>query len=266
MIMSTEKQSRIGSSIALAAAGLFGISTALAAQDFPAPEQEEEERQPAQPEQREAAPEPEPRAEREVDEDGDSLVDVISEKEELEKFAEILEQSGYADRFAEELSAMRHSETTILAPHNDAFEDLPDEVIEKMKDPDNRLEVAEVIDHHLFPQGRTAEEMKEAPALFNYSARNVTVEEGDDAIEIRTEDAEVKVVEADLEASDGYVHVVDDFLVASIDESTFEREEMAPQMPEQQQPQQQQPQQQPQPQQPPQQQPEGGDDEEAAPW
>ncbi len=239
------------------AAGVLGVAVSLAAQEYPAPGQSE-----AEP--REAPQEPRAEVETEATENGESLVDVIRETEGLERFAEILDHSGYAERFEEELSALRHSATTILAPHNDAFDEVSEEVIEKMKDPDNRLEVAEIIDSHLFPQGRTVEEMKDAPALFNYSARNVTVEEADDgSLSVRTEDAEVEIVEADLEADDGYVHVVDDFLVASLDESAFERDAMTPEVQQQpQQPQQEQPQQ-PRPQQPQQ---EADDDATPAPW
>ncbi len=194
----------------------------------PHPQQEAQ----PQPEAEPVPAEPEPREDMAEREGGESLVDLIKAEESLERFAGILEQSGYADRFEEELSQLHHSETTIVAPRNEAFDELDDEVIEKMKDPENRLEVAEIIDAHLFPQGRTAEEMTDAPALFNYRAQNVSAEADENGeVRLSTEDAEVEIVEADLEASDGYVHVVDGFLMASIDASHFERMEHVPEAP-----------------------------------
>ncbi len=277
--MNEKTRANLASPAALAVAGIFGVTATLGAQGYPSTD--ERAPQPEDTPRPEAQPLPgQERAGADETEDGESIVDVIREAEELERFAEILDRSGYAERFEEELSALRHSETTVLAPHNEAFEDLPEEVIEKMKDPGNRLEVAEIIDSHLFPQGRTVREMGEAPALFNYSARSVSVEENEDGeLTVRTEGAEVKIVEPDLEAADGYVHVVDDFLVASIDESHFEGDGMTPQIqqpetaPEPRGPQQ--PETAPQPQQPQQppaqpQQPQEEDDDEdtgpAAPW
>lgn len=220
------------SSFAWATAAVFVFFSPLAAQSE-SPQPDGEQQRPVPQSGGSTVREPGEEPERETDsEEGDSLVEVIRETEGLERFSEILEQSGYADRFEEELSELHHSESTVVAPHNDAFDELSDEVIEKMKDPRHSLEVAGIVDAHLFPQGRSVEDMKNAPALFNYRAKKVSASEAEDAeLALSTEDAEVRILEADIEASDGYVHIADDFLVASIDASTFESSGTVPELP-----------------------------------
>ncbi len=97
---------------------------------------------------------------------------------------------------------------TVFAPTNEAFQQLPEEVVNKLTDPANKDKLAYVLTHHAAPANYPVETVKELAAqgktLFMASGEYVPVEEKDGAIYV----GGAKILESHKVAN-GWVHVVD---------------------------------------------------------
>jgi uncharacterized surface protein with fasciclin (FAS1) repeats len=96
---------------------------------------------------------------------------------------------------------------TVFAPTNQAFEALGG-TLDTLLEPQNKAELAEVLTYHVVPGELTSSELSDGQKL-------KTVQGG--TLEVRIADGEVtvngaKVATADVEASNGVVHVIDEVL------------------------------------------------------
>ncbi|MCC5907985.1 MAG: fasciclin domain-containing protein [Balneolaceae bacterium] len=98
---------------------------------------------------------------------------------------------------------------TVFAPTNEAFEALPDGVLESLLMEENRDQLIEILTYHVVPgkvmssdlsDGMTAETVQGTEITISLSNYGVSV---DDA----------SVVQADVEASNGVVHLIDAVMI-----------------------------------------------------
>jgi uncharacterized surface protein with fasciclin (FAS1) repeats len=98
---------------------------------------------------------------------------------------------------------------TVFAPTNEAFEALPDGVLESLLMEENRDQLIEILTYHVVPgkvmssdlsDGMTAETVQGTEITISLSNYGVSV---DDA----------SVVQADVEASNGVVHIIDAVII-----------------------------------------------------
>jgi len=98
---------------------------------------------------------------------------------------------------------------TVFAPTNEAFEALPDGILESLLMEENRDQLIEILTYHVIPgkvmssdlsDGMTAETVQGTEITISLSNYGVSV---DDA----------SVVQADVEASNGVVHIIDAVII-----------------------------------------------------
>ena len=139
------------------------------------------------------------------DTEGYEILELARQEEDLSTFVKLVDLSGLAPSFA--VTGEFGEDITVFMPTNEAFEEMPEEEYELLIDPANQAKLILFVKRHILPS--------EVPLIqFNSSQIIETVVE--EEIPISTDmDGNVvyvggaQIIEPDVEASNGIIHVVD---------------------------------------------------------
>ena len=101
---------------------------------------------------------------------------------------------------------------TVFAPTNAAFEKLGDEQVQSLLEPENRDQLTKVLTYHVVPGTLTAADLSDGQKLETVAGETLTVMV--DGVTVMVGDA--SVVQPDVEASNGVVHVIDSVLTPTV--------------------------------------------------
>lgn len=134
-----------------------------------------------------------------VDEE-QNVIEVAASRDELTVFTVAVTAAGLADTLAD------NGPYTVFAPNDDAFDALPEGQLDAWLEDADALE--EVLLHHLVEGYYTAEELAEMDSVSTMAGTelDISASNGDVMIDGAT------VVDADLDADNGTVHVIDQVL------------------------------------------------------
>ena len=141
-----------------------------------------------------------------------SLTGIIAENPDLSTFALALDAAGVAEKLGED------GPYTVFAPTNEAFANMPPEQLEMLLAPENKDKLIRVIEYHIVPGKIMAADIPpESENVMTSSLNNL------DMAARTTEDGKVRVntatvTSADIEASNGVVHIVDTVIVPRMSE------------------------------------------------
>jgi uncharacterized surface protein with fasciclin (FAS1) repeats len=130
-----------------------------------------------------------------------TLVDVAVAADDFEVLVAAVKEAGLEDA----LSGNR--QLTVFAPTDDAFEDLADELdvkVKKLLELDN---LKDILLYHVTPGRRYSESVVNAPRIRMLNGGTVHV----DGTELN--DGQAEIVDTDIEASNGVIHVIDGVLL-----------------------------------------------------
>lgn len=136
-----------------------------------------------------------------------AILDAAGSRSEISTFMELVQAANISRAFEQ------GGEFTIFAPNNEAFEQLPAGQLEYLKKPENRNELIQLLQSHIISGKVTTAQME----------TNQRIQVGqDDYIEIGPVGANptaftiggANIVESNIEASNGVIHVVDRVLVS----------------------------------------------------
>jgi len=94
---------------------------------------------------------------------------------------------------------------TVFAPTNDAFAALPEGTLESLLKPENKEQLVEILTYHVVPAKVMSGDLSDGMKAGTVQGAEATVKMKGDAVMI--DNATVKM--ADIEASNGVVHVID---------------------------------------------------------
>lgn len=97
---------------------------------------------------------------------------------------------------------------TVFAPTNEAFEALGG-TLETLLEPENKAELAEILTYHVVPGELTSSELSDGQMLETVQGDSLEVGVSDGSVTVNG----ASVVAADVEASNGVVHVIDEVLL-----------------------------------------------------
>ncbi|WP_412031048.1 fasciclin domain-containing protein [Halomonas sp. M4R1S46] len=98
---------------------------------------------------------------------------------------------------------------TVFAPTDEAFAALPDGTVEDLLKPENRETLQAILTYHVVPGRIMAEDAMAADSATTVQGQDVTVTTMDG--QVMVDDA--TVIQADIEASNGVIHVIDGVLM-----------------------------------------------------
>jgi uncharacterized surface protein with fasciclin (FAS1) repeats len=139
----------------------------------------------------------------EATEEGGTIVDVASANEDFSTLVAAVEAAG----LAETLSGP--GPFTVFAPTNEAFEALPDGVLDALLLPENSEALTEVLTYHVLPAEVPSSDVTDGE-VETVQGESVTLSTAEG---VTVNDA--TVVTADVEASNGVIHAIDAVLVPS---------------------------------------------------
>ncbi|MBR9916612.1 fasciclin domain-containing protein [bacterium] len=132
-----------------------------------------------------------------------NILELTSETESLSTLATAVE--------AADLEATLQSEGpyTVFAPTNEAFENLPEGVLNELLKPENKEQLIAVLTYHVIPGEVMSDDITETMKAKTIQGSNASVKSNGESVMI--ENAEV--VKADMDASNGVVHVIDEVIL-----------------------------------------------------
>lgn len=140
------------------------------------------------------------------DHSGKTIAEVLSEKDRFSKFAEALALADMQD-------LLNSGDYTVFAPSNEAFERLPNGTWDSWTAPGNREQLREILSYHIVTERAAADDFDDSRS--DYATLN---DGGDLRITNNLGNFSVNtaaVTHADIQAENGYIHVIDSVLVNS---------------------------------------------------
>ena len=140
--------------------------------------------------------------------DSDGAGDIVTLAEQDGRFATLLgaaEAAGLTDE-------LRRGRYTLFAPTDAAFEALGGDVVAQLLEPENRDQLVTILQYHVLEAPVTSDQIDgviEAPTL---AGDAVTVERVGERVQVGGEGGAV-VTDADIEATNGVIHVIDSVLI-----------------------------------------------------
>jgi uncharacterized surface protein with fasciclin (FAS1) repeats len=137
-------------------------------------------------------------------EESGTIVEVAAGDETFSTLVQAVEAAGLVDTLAAE------GPYTVFAPTNEAFAALPEGTVEQLLQPENQEALTQILTYHVLPQ--------EVPAAEVVSGDVDTV--AGPPVSVNVDDAtgnvsvnEAMVVQADVQASNGVIHAIDQVLL-----------------------------------------------------
>ena len=144
-----------------------------------------------------------------------TITEIVSGNPELSKLSELLEVSGVGAELNGE------GPFTLFAPDNVAFDKLGEAGLESLTAEDNRDALVQVLKAHVVPEAvmqgalrKLVADAGNAPALKTLAGTNISVTVELDQVKLANSTGEIATISiADIEGSNGVVHIVDTVLV-----------------------------------------------------
>ena len=103
---------------------------------------------------------------------------------------------------------------TVLAPNNDAFAALPDGTLDSLLESENKDQLAAVLTYHVIAGNVMSSDLNDGQEVETVQGETLTVEIRDGSVYfVDATGGEAMVLTADVEASNGVVHIIDSVLL-----------------------------------------------------
>jgi uncharacterized surface protein with fasciclin (FAS1) repeats len=135
---------------------------------------------------------------------GNTVVDVAASEKDFSILLEAVEAAGLTDALA------ASGPLTVFAPTNEAFEALPEGTLDQLLQPENQDLLRQVLTYHVLQEEVTSAEITsgEVPTA---SGSPLTLQVDEATGDVTANGA--RVVEADIQASNGVIHAVDQVIL-----------------------------------------------------
>lgn len=133
-----------------------------------------------------------------------TIVDTAKEAGQFSTLLQAAEAAGLVDTLSGD------GPFTIFAPTDDAFAELPEGKLDELLMPENKDQLAEILTFHVVPDEVTAEEMAgQMKELKTVQGGMIEI----DSAGRMTKVEQAAVIQPDIEASNGVIHVIDQVIL-----------------------------------------------------
>jgi uncharacterized surface protein with fasciclin (FAS1) repeats len=101
---------------------------------------------------------------------------------------------------------------TVFAPTNEAFSALPAGTLESLLKPENKDQLVQILTYHVVSEKLMSTDLKEGMSVKTVQGGDVTLDISKDGVKVN----DAKVINADVSASNGVVHVIDKVILPPI--------------------------------------------------
>jgi uncharacterized surface protein with fasciclin (FAS1) repeats len=140
----------------------------------------------------------------------DTVVDVAASDESFSTLVTAVDAAGLAGTLSGD------GPFTVFAPVNDAFAALPAGTVDTLLAPENQAQLTSVLTYHVVPSKVLSSDLSDGMTVTTVQGQPLTVGLQGDAVTLTDASGNTaSVVQADVEAGNGVVHVIDHVLLPS---------------------------------------------------
>nr|WP_298410381.1 fasciclin domain-containing protein [uncultured Halomonas sp.] len=99
---------------------------------------------------------------------------------------------------------------TVFAPTDEAFDALPEGTVDELLKPENKEQLQAILTYHVVPEKMMASDVVQTDSATTVQGQDLSISTEGDTVMINDN---AKVVKADVEASNGVIHVIDTVLM-----------------------------------------------------
>ena len=137
-----------------------------------------------------------------------TVVDVAASNDDFSTLVTAVDSAGLAETLSGD------GPFTVFAPVNDAFAALPPGTLDSLLLPENQDQLTAVLTYHVVPQEAMADDLTDGMTVTTVQGQPLTVGVTDAGVTLTDATGNtVSVVQADIEAGNGVVHVIDGVLI-----------------------------------------------------
>jgi uncharacterized surface protein with fasciclin (FAS1) repeats len=139
-----------------------------------------------------------------------NIVEVASDTDNLSTLVAAVQAAGLVETLSGE------GPFTVFAPTNAAFEALPEGTVESLLQPENRDQLVKILTYHVVAGEVMSTDLSDGMMAETVEGSQITISINDGGVSIN----DANVVAADVEASNGVVHVIDSVIMPPEEESS----------------------------------------------
>lgn len=128
-----------------------------------------------------------------------NIVELATETDELSTLAAAITAAGLVETLEGD------GPFTVFAPTNEAFDALPEGTLESLLMPENRDKLVEILTYHVVSGKVMSDDLSDGMSAETVQGSEVSITVSDYGVRVD----EASVTQADVEASNGVVHVID---------------------------------------------------------
>jgi uncharacterized surface protein with fasciclin (FAS1) repeats len=137
-----------------------------------------------------------------------TVVDVAASNDDFSTLVTAVDSAGLAETLSGD------GPFTVFAPVNDAFAALPPGTLDSLLLPENQDQLAAVLTYHVVPQEAMSDDLSDGMTVTTVQGQPLTVGVTDAGVTLTDATGNtVSVVQADIEAGNGVVHIIDEVLL-----------------------------------------------------
>ncbi len=136
-----------------------------------------------------------------------TIVEIAQGSDDFSTLVSAVESAGLAETLSGE------GPFTVFAPTNEAFEALPEGTLDELTMEENSDQLTSILTYHVVPSAAMAADLSDGQELETVNGETLTVSIDGDTVMI----GDATVTQADIEASNGVIHVIDTVLMPSGD-------------------------------------------------
>ena len=137
-----------------------------------------------------------------------TVVDVAASNDDFSTLVTAVDSGGLAETLSGD------GPFTVFAPVNDAFAALPPGTLDSLLLPENQDQLAAVLTYHVVPQEAMSDDLSDGMTVTTVQGQPLTVGVTDAGVTLTDATGNtVSVVQADIDAGNGVVHIIDGVLI-----------------------------------------------------
>ena len=131
------------------------------------------------------------------------MAGVASANPDLSILVTVVEAAGLVDTLDGE------EPLTVFAPNNDAFAKIPEDTLADLLKPENVDQLKEILLRHVLPTSTVADDLAEGSTTVDTAGGETITITNSDGVSIESSAGTATVIETDVLASNGVIHIVD---------------------------------------------------------
>lgn len=131
-----------------------------------------------------------------------NIIDTIQSRDDLSTFYRAIDECGMADQL------QSGGPYTVVAPTDDAFNQMDQDVRDQLFDSNNRSDLKDFVQHHIFDSEMKSSDFQTGSSVTTMSGDSLSVEERGGSTYL----GDAQVTSADVSCSNGVIHMTNDMV------------------------------------------------------